>query len=233
MGSFREKDVLLWNFSDSSATSSGGQCYFNAGETMREIVTVLFDYFETLDVFGPVEIPGRLKEHFNIQLCSMEGGIVTSSQNVKVVTQSLAEVNASPYILFIPGGVGTRELIKDDIFIGKLKSLSRNAEYILTVCTGSILFSKTGLLNGKKATSNKRVFSWAEKESPEVIWIRKARWMKDGNLYTSSGVSAGMDMTLGFVADILGYDIAKQQSIEIEYDWKEDAAWDPFSEIYS
>lgn len=56
--------------------------------------------------------------------------------------------------------------------------------------------------------------------------------MKDGNIYTSSGVSAGMDMTLGFIADLLGYDTAKQQSIEIEYDWKEDAAWDPFSDIY-
>jgi type I restriction-modification system DNA methylase subunit len=96
----------------------------------------------------------------------------------------------------------------------------------------SILFSKTGLLNNKKATSNKRSFFWTKNESPEVNWIKKARWIKDGNIYSSSGVSAGMDMTLGFISDLLGYDIAKKQSLEIEYDWKEDSEWDPFSELY-
>jgi transcriptional regulator GlxA family with amidase domain len=113
-----------------------------------------------------------------------------------------------------------------------MKSLAKNAEFIFTVCTGSILFSKTGLLDGKKATSNKRVFSLTSKESPDVNWIKKARWVKDGNIYTSSGISAGIDMALGFISDLLGYPIAKQQSNEIEYDWKEDPDWDPFSELY-
>jgi putative intracellular protease/amidase len=199
---------------------------------MREVITLLYDNFETLDAFGPIEILGRLKEHFRIQLISQKGGIITSSQNVRIVTQSISEIYPANYILLIPGGIGVIELVKNKIFINSLKSLSQKAQYTLTVCTGSILFSKTGLLNGKKATSNKRLFPWAAKESPEVIWIKKARWTKDGNIYTSSGVSAGMDMTLGFVADRLGYDIAKQQSFEIEYDWKEDATWDPFSDVY-
>jgi putative intracellular protease/amidase len=199
---------------------------------MREISAILFNDFETLDVFGPIEIFGRLKEYFNPQFYSPNGGIITSSQNVQVVTKPMSEINSDNYILFIPGGIGTRELIKNESFINNLKLLSQKAEYIITVCTGSILFSKTGLLNNRKATSNKRVFFWAKNESPEVIWIKKARWIKDGNIYTSSGVSAGMDMTLGFISDLLGYEIAKQQSIEIEYDWKEDSEWDPFSELY-
>lgn len=199
---------------------------------MREVITILFNNFETLDVFGPVEILGRLKEHFNVQFYSRDGGVITSSQNVPVVTGSMSGIDSSRYIVLVPGGIGTRELVNDEKFIGDLAILSKGADYILTVCTGSILFSKTGLLNGRKATSNKRVFPWTAKESPDVIWTRKARWVRDGNIYTSSGVSAGMDMTLGFVADLLGYDVAKQQSIEIEYDWKEDSGWDPFSEMY-
>jgi transcriptional regulator GlxA family with amidase domain len=199
---------------------------------MREISAILFNDFETLDVFGPIEIFGRLTEHFHPQFYSQNGGIITSSQNVQVVTKPMSEINSDNYILFIPGGIGTRELIKDKSFINNLKLLSQKAEYILTVCTGSILFSKTGLLNNRKATSNKRVFFWTTNESPEVIWIKKVRWIRDGNIYTSSGVSAGMDMTLGFISDLLGYEIAKQQSIEIEYDWKENSAWDPFSELY-
>ena len=183
---------------------------------MREIAAILFDDFETLDVFGPVEILGRLKDHFNPQFYSMSGGLITSSQNVPVLTKNIAEIGGENFILFIPGGIGVRALVKDENFIVNLKQLSERAEYILTVCTGSILFSKTGLLNGKRATSNKRLFAWT----------------KDGNIYTSSGVSAGIDMTLGFVSDLLGYDTAKQQSNEIEYEWNEDPDRDPFSNLY-
>jgi putative intracellular protease/amidase len=199
---------------------------------MREIVSILFDGFETLDLFGPVEVLGRLSDHFNVQLYSLNGGLITSDQDVPVMTKPFTELKSSDYILLIPGGIGTRELVKNENFISQMRTLAVNAEYILTVCTGSILFSKTGLLNGKKATSNKRVFQWTSKESPDVSWIKKARWVKDGNIYTSSGISAGIDMTLGFVSDLLGYHIAEQESLEIEYDWKADPTWDPFSEIF-
>ncbi|MBP1711713.1 MAG: dimethyladenosine transferase [Deltaproteobacteria bacterium] len=199
---------------------------------MKNVITILFRNFETLDVFGPVEILGRLKDYFSLQFVSQTGGIITSTQNVPVVTETLEGLSGSGHILLIPGGLGVVNLLRDEQWMSDLKSLAMRAEYILTVCTGSILFSKTGLLKGKKATANKRLFSWAIQESPDVEWIKKARWVRDGNIYTSSGVSAGMDMTFGFIADLLGHDVAKQQSIEIEYDWKEDAGWDPFSELY-
>jgi transcriptional regulator GlxA family with amidase domain len=199
---------------------------------MKNVITILFRNFETLDVFGPVEILGRLKDYFSLQFVSQTGGIITSTQNVPVVTETLEGLSGSGHILLIPGGLGVVNLLRDEQWMSDLKSLAMRAEYILTVCTGSILFSKTGLLKGKKATANKRLFSWAIQESPDVEWIKKARWVRDGNIYTSSGVSAGMDMTFGFIADLLGHDVAKQQSIEIEYDWKEDAGWDPFSGLY-
>lgn len=198
---------------------------------MRDVITILFDDFETLDVFGPVEVLGRLKDEFTIHFYSLEGGIIKSSQNVPVVTKPLSELNIANYILLIPGGMGTRKLVENKNFIKNLEYLAQSAEYILTVCTGSILFSCTGLLNGKKATSNKRVFAWTN-QYPAIKWIKNARWVKEGNIYTSSGVSAGIDMTLAFISDLLGYDVSKQQSIEIEYDWHEDSSWDPFSKLY-
>lgn len=198
---------------------------------MYEVVIILFDDFETLDVFGPVEILGRLKEDFKIRFYSIEGGIIKSSQGVPVLTKPISQFPENNYIILVPGGMGIRELVDDEIILNHIKNLSKHAEYILTVCTGSILLSKTGLLDGKRATTNKRVFKWTN-EFPEVNWVKKARWIKDDNIYSSSGVSAGMDMALGFVADLLGYEVAKKQSIEIEYDWKEDSTWDPFYEIY-
>jgi len=199
---------------------------------MKNVVVILFKDFETLDVFGPVEILGRLKDHFRLRFISQPGGIITSTQSVPVVTEAISRIYGSCQILLIPGGLGVVNLISDERFINDLKCLAQSAEYVLTVCTGSLLLAKTGLLSGRKATSNKRLFAWAAQESADVDWVKKARWVKDGHIYTSSGVSAGIDMTLGFVADLLGYDVARQQSIEIEYDWKEDAGWDPFSEIY-
>ncbi len=199
---------------------------------MREMVCVVFDNFETLDLFGPVEILGRMADSFICRFYSRSGGVVKSSQGVPVVTHSFADIPSNGYVLLVPGGLGTRDLVGDAEYIRALKSIAEGAEYVLTVCTGSVLFSKTGLLDGRRATSNKRVFMWTGKESPAVNWIRKARWVHDGNIYTSSGVSAGMDMALGFVSDIIGYEEAKRCSREIEYDWKEDADWDPFSEIY-
>lgn len=199
---------------------------------MKNVLIILFNDFETLDVFGPVEILGRLKDHFSLQFVSREGGTVTSAQNVTVVTGKIPEKPCSGAILLIPGGFGVAGLVKDADFTNRLKLLALEAKHVLTVCTGSILFSKTGLLKGRQATSNKRLFQWAVQESPDVMWVKKARWVKDGNIYTSSGVSAGMDMTLGFVADTMGYEIAKRQSAEIEYGWQEDPGQDPFSEIY-
>jgi len=202
------------------------------GDKMHEVIIVLFDGFETLDVFGPVEILGRLEKEFNLTFHSIDGNLVKSSQGVSVLTEPISSLDFNDYILMIPGGEGTRKLVKDEVFLDHLKQLALNAQYILTICTGSILLARTGLLKGRKATTNKRVFSWTN-NFPEVNWVREARWVRDGNIYTSSGVSAGMDMTLGFVADQLGYNVAKKQSIEIEYEWKEDSTWDPFSKIYS
>lgn len=198
---------------------------------MKEIISILFENFETLDVFGPIEVLGRLKDNFFPRFYSLKGGIVYSSQGVPIVTKPIAMAPKKDYILLIPGGGGTRALFNDKDFINSLFDLSLRADYILNVCTGSVLFSKTGLLDGKRSTTNKRAFKLTE-QSPKVIWEKRARWVKDCNIYSSSGVSAGIDMTLGFISDILGYKIAKQQANEIEYIWSYESGNDPFCNIY-
>lgn len=199
---------------------------------MKTIIVILYNDFETLDVFGPVEVLGTLADRFNIIHASQNGGIVRSTQKVPVPTVPFEDLDTKGSVLLIPGGVGTRQLVKNREYTSSLIRLAGDAEFILTVCTGSILLSKTGLLDGKKATSNKRVFAWTGMESPAVYWIKKARWVKDGNIYTSSGVSAGIDMALGFVADRFGLETALEVARGIEYEWHEDPTWDPFAELY-
>ncbi len=132
-------------------------------------------------------------------------------------------------LLLIPGGYGTRRELKNAGFIAELKRLAEKSAIVATVCTGSLLLAKTGLLDGRRATTNKRVFQEIKNFVPNVNWIAKARWVEDGKYVTSSGISAGMDMALAIIAKLFD----RQKSLEIahraEYEWHEDGTWDPFA----
>lgn len=196
---------------------------------MKKVITCLiFDDFETLDLFGVVEVFGRLPDIYHCQFVSLKGGLITSSQNVQIHTQSIKDDSLSTDILLIVGGKGTRMLVKDRAFLTVLKQYCEKAEFVLSVCTGSALLAKTGLLDGKSATSNKLAWQWVTEQSTQVNWIGKARWVVDGKYYSSAGVSAGMDMAYGFIADRHGIDIARQKAKEIEYYWNEDKNEDSF-----
>ncbi|WP_035795095.1 DJ-1/PfpI family protein [Clostridium akagii] len=199
---------------------------------MYRVDILLFDKFETLDVFGPVEIFGRLPDVFKLNFISFNGGIVESSQNVRVDTNLYKSENDIEKILFVPGGNGTREKVNDNNFVDFIKNISNQSKYIISVCTGSALLAKTEILDGKRATTNKRAFNWVIGQGKDVLWVREARWVKDGNIYTSSGVSAGIDMTLGFIADLMGKEKAIDISKSIEYIWNENSTYDPFSKMY-
>jgi transcriptional regulator GlxA family with amidase domain len=110
--------------------------------------------------------------------------------------------------------------------------LADKSKYCLSVCTGAALLAKTNLLNGKNATTNKKAYQWVCEQNRNVNWIKKARWVIDGKFYTSSGVSAGMDMALGFVSDALGREKAEDIARHIEYFWQDDKNNDPFAYLY-
>lgn len=192
-----------------------------------DINVLLFSDFETLDAFGPVEMLGRHSE-CHLHYVSMNGGTVVSRQGVPVETCPLASVSETS-VLLVPGGMGTRALVEDRYFLEQLRTAAEKAEYCLTVCTGSGLLAKTGLLDGRKATSNKRAMDWAVSVNPKVDWQYSARWVIDGKYYTSSGISAGMDMALGFLSDRFGIEAAEESASSSEYLWNRNREEDPFS----
>lgn len=193
-----------------------------------KVAVLLFDNFETLDVFGPVEIFGRLTEEYQVSFYSLSGGLIENAHGVSILTKHLAEIENGVDIFLIPGGYGTRVEVNSGSLIDKIKTISELSKYVLTVCTGTALLAKTGLLNGRKATSNKRAFDWVTTQGLDVNWVRRARWVVDDKYYTSSGVSAGMDMTLGFLRDMHGIEFARDVSHTIEYTWQEDKEEDDF-----
>lgn len=197
-----------------------------------KISIILFEEFESLDVFGPVEIFGKLSPDFSVEFYSIAGGIVCNSDNARVQTLSMDKAYQNTDILFVPGGMGSRNEASNKILLEHIRRLASQSKYILSVCTGSLLLSKAGLLKGKKATSNKRAFSFVARQDPDVVWVKKARWVRDGNVYTSSGVTAGMDMALAFVEDLLGKDTADTIGTRIEYERNADSTRDNFAALY-
>lgn len=188
---------------------------------------LLFNNFETLDIFGPIEILGQVEE-YQIHYYSEFGGVITNAQNLKILTEPISLADKSG-ILVIPGGMGTRELVNNVSFLNKIKSIADKSTYCLSICTGSAVLAKCGILKNKKATSNKQALEWVKSVSDQVNWIEKSRWVADGKYYTSSGISAGIDMTLGFVSDRFGKDKAIKIANDIEYIWNDDCTNDIFA----
>lgn len=181
---------------------------------------LVFDNYESLDLFGVVEVFGQLADQYELKYYSMHGGLITSSQQAQIMTQPVAELTQDD-LLIVPGGQGTRTLVDNKAWIDMLGQLSRQATNVLTICTGSALLGKTGLLNGKQATTNKRAFDWVVSTNQLVDWQAKARWSVADKYYTSSGISAGIDMALGYVSDTYGRATAEKIAFDIEYIWND------------
>lgn len=194
-----------------------------------KVAVLLFEDFETLDVFGPVEIFGRLVDLYTVRFYSLNGGQIKNKHGVSILTEKLENIKDKMDIFLIPGGYGTRKEVENKLLIDTIRQISIFSIYVLTVCTGSVLLARTGLLDEREATSNKIAFTWVMTNGINVKWNNKARWTVDEKYYTSSGVSAGLDMTLGFLADQHGIEFARKVAFEIEYNWIDDKDNDTFS----
>lgn len=201
-------------------------------KSARSIAVVLFHEFELLDVFGPLEMFGMVPESFEICMVAEGVGEVASRQGPKSVVEHGFSEGRQYDILLVPGGKGTRKEVDNQPLLQWIRDQSSAAEYVTSVCTGSALLARAGVLDGLRATTNKRAFAWATSQGDKVNWEKQARWVEDGKFFTSSGVSAGMDMSLALISRILGQESAEQVATWTEYEWHRDANWDPFAKVH-
>ena len=197
----------------------------------RTLGVVLFEGFELLDVFGPLEMFGLAADHFEIRLISESGGVVASRQGPKSICDDSFQSAPAIDVLLVPGGIGTRREVDNQVLLDWLKERSQQAELVASVCTGSALLAKAGVLDGLRATSNKLAFAWAASQSEKVQWQQQARWVEDGKVFSSSGVSAGIDMALAVIAKLVSQQAAEDAANFAEYTWQRDADCDPFASV--
>jgi putative intracellular protease/amidase len=194
----------------------------------RIIGIVLYPGFEVLDVFGPTEMWANIPD-FKLVMIAQIKGPVRSAQGVTVQADYGFDDAPKLDVVMVPGGVGTYTELKNPVFLDYLVKADRESEFTTSVCTGSALLAKAGLLKGHSATSNKKFFALAEAQDPSVKWAKSARWVEDGKYITSSGVSAGTDMALGLAARIYGPGPARSLARTLEYQWSEDPTIDSFA----
>ncbi|WP_299971159.1 DJ-1/PfpI family protein [uncultured Roseobacter sp.] len=196
---------------------------------MRTMAALVFPGFETLDYFGPIEMLGSPAQEIDVITVAMGREPVPSVHGQRIVIDKTIFEKNDYDLLFIPGGDTALEAAKDETLMQWIRDASKNAERVMAVCTGTVLLGMTGLLDGRKATTNKLDFEDTIPLAPNVEWIKAARWVEDGKYFTSSGVSAGMDMALAVVADLYGMAAAERVALGTEYQWQKDSTQDPFA----
>lgn len=198
---------------------------------MDTLGAIIFEGFELLDVFGPLEAFGHLTSSGKCQIIVVAERIggVASAQGPKAIADYDFANCPQLQMLLVPGGLGTRRGVENRELLEFLRRRSAQADLVMSVCTGAGLLARAGLLDGRRATTNKRFFEWPVSQGPRVNWVRHARWVEDGKFVTSSGISAGIDMALAVIGQRFGRESAEAIAAAMEYERHRDPDRDPFA----
>lgn len=214
---------------DAPTTEATAEAQQTEAIPRRRVGVVLFEGFELLDVFGPLEVFGMLGDYFEIVLVAERPGAVRSAQGPSSLVDHTFKDAPPLDLILVPGGRGTRAEVHNAAILDYLRGASGSAAITTSVCTGAAILAAAGILDGRRATSNKRAWSWVVEQGAGVEWVPQARWVDDGDVVTSSGVSAGIDMALAIVERLLGAEAAERVADGCEYERHEDPSWDPFA----
>jgi transcriptional regulator GlxA family with amidase domain len=193
----------------------------------RTIGILIFDDAEELDFVGPYEVFTMSNEMFaragsprpdKVLLISQTGKTVTCAKGMRVEAMAgIADV-ATLDVLLVPGGQGTRREVDNKALIDWIARVAGSCEWVTSVCTGAMMLTAAGPARGKRVTTH-WAFTQALRERGEAAEVvEKLRYVRDGNVVTSAGVSAGIDMALWLVGQMHGEDHARLVQLGMQYD---------------
>jgi len=200
----------------------------------KRVGIILFDDIEVLDFCGPFEVfsATRVNEEkrreepspFEVLLVAERAGPVRTTGGMIVSPHFTFESCPRLDIMVAPGGWGTRRELKNPAMLDWLRIRAAQAETLTAVCTGSMLLGFAGLLDGLHATTHWRSLDWMRDSFPSVAVEYGKHFVKDVRVFTSAGISAGIDMSLKVVAHYLGEEIARATARHMEYPYPESDA---------
>ncbi|RPA84289.1 class I glutamine amidotransferase-like protein [Ascobolus immersus RN42] len=186
-----------------------------------QIGLLLFPSYQQLDVFGPLDALNLLATALPLNLSIISHSLSPISNhpyspdwllpvpNLRfeqrlLPTHTFATAPSDLEVLIVPGGIGTWNEDAMPAVVEFVRDYAPRLKYILSVCTGSAILARAGVLDGKKATGNKSAWQMVTPLSDKTHWIKKARWVEDGNVWTAAGVTAGQDMVLAWIDRVYG-----------------------------
>jgi cyclohexyl-isocyanide hydratase len=175
---------------------------------------LIFQNVTQLDFTAPFEVFARMPDS-EVLLISKDMNPVKSDKGLAILPTHTFENCPQLDLICVPGGGGVNQVIEDEISLNFLKQQAQKAQYITSVCTGSLALAVAGLLDGYKATTHWLSIDLLRKFKD--IEIIEERVVKDRNRFTGGGVTAGIDFALTVAAEIYGENIAKEIQLMIEY----------------
>lgn len=196
-----------------------------AAARKREVAILIFDDVEVLDFCGPFEVfsvTGVLESPppFSVYTVAETLRPVTARNGLSVNPRHNLENGPAPDILLIPGGLGTRREMHNRTLTDWIARRAEKAELVLSVCTGALLLAQAGLLDGLEATTHHGALDLLRETAPRTRISPEKRFVDNGRVIVSAGISAGIDMSLYVVARLLGEAEAWKTARYMEYDWK-------------
>ncbi|WP_340063921.1 DJ-1/PfpI family protein [Ascidiimonas aurantiaca] len=188
----------------------------------RNVGIFIFDEAEVLDFAGPFEVfsvSSQLNDHalFNVFTLAKTRDAITAVNGLSVNPDYAIEEAPSPDILILAGGNGTRKVIKDKEVINWIKAVYPKTEIIASVCSGSRMLAMAGLLKGKPYCTHHQVYGDMQELVPDGAPQKNKRFTNSGNIYSSGGISAGIDMSFHLVEKLHGKEVAQQTAGYMEY----------------
>jgi transcriptional regulator GlxA family with amidase domain len=190
---------------------------------MQNIAILIFDDVEVLDFCGPFEVfsvANRFVDAFNVFTIAEKSPVIARNGLSVNPHYRLADC-PQPDILLVPGGQGTRAEMHNTALIESIARMAKTAELILSVCTGALLLAKAGLLEGLEATTHHGAIDLLRELAPNTTVHSDRRFVDNGRVICSAGITAGIDMSLHVVGKLLGVEVARQTTRQMEYPWRE------------
>ncbi|KQY47787.1 DJ-1/PfpI family protein [Cellulomonas sp. Root137] len=182
----------------------------------------VFDDAEELDVVGPYEVLSAWANVSELRpevvTFSLDGSGIRCAKGLRLVPDTGADDVGPLHVLVYPGGFGTRALLREAAHLEWVRSMRTSTALMTSVCTGALVYAAAGLLSGRPATTHWSAFDELAVIDPSVLLDTEARFVDDGDVVTSAGVSAGIDMALHLVARLESVDVARAVRREIQYD---------------
>lgn len=191
----------------------------------RNVAVLIFDEVEVLDFAGPFEVfsvTGRRdgSNPFETYTVAAQPGPVLARNRLSINPHHTTATCPPPDVLVVPGGAGTRPLVRDRDLLAWIAGQAARTELVLSVCTGALLLGAAGLLDGLEATTHHEAFDELRAAAPAAVVREGARVVDQGRIVTSAGISAGIDASLAVVARLCGAEQARETAAYMEYDWR-------------